>query len=118
VRREVEEEKHHQMVLIEKKCREDIEGMKQEERNKHAQEMKKLTEVFLLREKETTEDLMSLEELHASHIEKLVSDSLSPFLSSVLCPLFSYLVNRDKRSISIRCSCIICLMIINKSEQL
>jgi wobble nucleotide-excising tRNase len=60
--------------LIEKKCREDIEAIKQNERLRHADEMKKLKDVFLLREKETTEDLMSLEELHSSHIENLVND--------------------------------------------
>lgn len=61
------------MALIEKKCREDIEGVRQEERRKSAQEIQKIKDIFLLREKETTEDLMSLEELHASHVEKLVS---------------------------------------------
>jgi hypothetical protein len=86
------------MALIEKKCREDIEAVRQEERKKSAQEIQKIKDIFLLREKETTEDLMSLEELHASHVEKLVSQSLhniailtfpSPLLS---CPILSSLV--------------------------
>ena len=55
--------------------------MKQEERRKYQLEIQKTKETFLQREKETTDDLMNLEQLHSHHINKLV---ISPLLSFCL----------------------------------
>jgi hypothetical protein len=61
------------MKFLEKKCQEDVERALQDERKKSAAEIAKIKETFLTRERETTEDLRSLEELHAVHIKKLVN---------------------------------------------
>lgn len=62
------------IAAIEKRCSKDIEDIRRVEREKAHAETERIKRVFLDREAETTQDLHALEELHADHIMKLVSD--------------------------------------------
>jgi len=71
VRQELEAEKMLAVSAMQKKCSTDVEEVRMEERSKAENELKRVREAFLVREKQTAEDLHSLEKLHADHIDRL-----------------------------------------------
>jgi myosin heavy subunit len=70
-RQQWESEHARSLIELQKKCQRDIESVRSEERTLAAQEIESLRGAFLQRERQTTQDLIELEKLHAKRVQQL-----------------------------------------------
>lgn len=71
MRQQWESEHARSLIELQKKCQRDIESVRSEERTLAAQEIESLRGAFLQRERQTTQDLIELEKLHAKRVQQL-----------------------------------------------
>lgn len=71
MRQQWESEHARALIELQKKCQRDIESVRSEERTLAAQEIESLRGAFLQRERQTTQDLIELEKLHAKRVQQL-----------------------------------------------
>jgi hypothetical protein len=71
MRQQWESDHARSLIELQKKCQRDIESVRSEERTLAAQEMESLRTAFLQRERQTAQDLIELEKLHAKRVQQL-----------------------------------------------
>lgn len=71
MRQQWESDHARSLIELQKKCQRDIESVRSEERTLAAQEMDSLRSAFLQRERQTSQDLIELEKLHAKRVQQL-----------------------------------------------
>jgi DNA repair exonuclease SbcCD ATPase subunit len=71
LRHELEGQRIRALAELHKKCQADIESVRTEERRLAAIEIENIRNAFLSREHQTAEDLVQLERLHGTRVEKL-----------------------------------------------
>jgi hypothetical protein len=65
------------LAEMQQKCQQEVETVRSEEKKKLLLEVEKVRNIFVQREKETTEDLIQLENLHATRVNQLENQILS-----------------------------------------
>ena len=71
MRKQLEGEKLREIAVMQKKCQQDIETIRTDERKRALQEVEKVKQIYIDRERQTTEDLNQLEKLHMNRVKKL-----------------------------------------------